>query len=103
MTIVSQAMWKTLFPQLLLQVSTVSLKAYTSEKLTVVREYEVTVKYNGQTKLLPITIVNGDGPSLLGRNWLEQLLRLDWHRIPNVSQNDQLEDLLIIYRIPRDI
>ena len=73
-----------------------SLKTYTSEKLTVLGECEVTVEYNGQTKLLPIAIVSGDGPSLLGRNWLEQL-RLDWHRIANVSRNDQLEDLLTEY------
>ena len=76
--------------------SPVSLKTYTSEKLTVLGECEVTVEYNGQTKLLPIAIVSGDGPSLLGRNWLEQL-HLDWHRIANLSRNDQLEDLLTEY------
>ena len=31
------------------------------------------VEYKAQKKELPIIITEGDGPSLLGRNWLEEL------------------------------
>lgn len=38
------------------------------------------VEYNGQTATLPLIVVKGEGPSLLGRNWLGAL-KLDWHDI----------------------
>ncbi len=44
-----------------------------------------------------VTIVDNDGPPLMGRNWLKHL-RLDWHRIANVNAaQNQLDDLLSNY------
>ena len=40
----------------------------------------VTVKDNQQEAQLPLLIVEGDGPSLFGRNWLSEL-RLDWKKM----------------------
>ena len=38
-------------------------------------------------------VVDGDGSSLLGRNWLEQL-KLNWRNIFHVSKVDTLSDVL---------
>ena len=37
----------------------------------------VKVEYNGQTGQFPLVIVEGSGPTLLGRDWLSQI-KLDW-------------------------
>ena len=34
---------------------------------------DVVVKYGDQTAILPLLVVKGEGPSLLGRNWLAAL------------------------------
>ena len=31
------------------------------------------VKYSGQEVTLPLLVVKGEGPSLLGRNWVEEI------------------------------
>ena len=93
-TLISQATWKNLFPKLTLQKSRVTLKTYTAEKLRVLGQREVSVEHNGQKKLLIVTVVDGDGPPLMGRDWLKHL-RLDWHRIANINAaQNQLEELL---------
>ena len=38
------------------------------------------VKYGDQTATVSLLVVKGEGPSLLGRNWLG-VLKLDWHEI----------------------
>ena len=45
--------------------------------------------------LLPLIVVNGSGPSLLGRNWLEHLI-LDWSSLHllNIADNPGLPTLL---------
>ena len=43
-------------------------------------------------KKLPLLIVEGSGPALLGRNWLKEL-QLDWHNI-HALQTDQWQSSL---------
>ncbi|XP_060073916.1 uncharacterized protein K02A2.6-like [Ylistrum balloti] len=71
-----------------LQNSSTMLKTYTGEVLPVLGEANVKVSYEGQTKLLPLLVVEGDGPALFGRNWLGQL-RLNWKTINMMSINEQ--------------
>ena len=52
----------------------IQLKTYTNEKLSVLGQHNVTVRYGDQVQKLIITVVDGDGPSLLGRDWLKQCL-----------------------------
>ena len=56
----------------------IQFKTYMKEKLFVLVQCDVTVKFGDQVKNLIITVVDGDGPSLLGRDWMKQLrCRLD--------------------------
>ena len=64
----------------------VRLQTYTGESIKVCGHTEVQVTHNGQTRSLPLVITQGDGPTLLGRNWLEAL-QLDWHTIFRVGNN----------------
>ena len=58
---------------------------------------DVTVRYGDQMQKLMITVVDGDYPSLLGRDWLKQL-RLNWTQISMVQNSStQLEDLVKEY------
>ena len=50
------------------------------------------VKYQDQAANLPVIMIAGDGPSLLGHDWLSHL-KLDWKRICHI-QMKALEDVL---------
>ena len=56
------------------------------------------VQYEQQMQELPLTVVAGDGPSLLGRDWLQHLT-LNWKKINTVSKHasGNLEYLLDKY------
>lgn len=49
------------------------------------------VTYEDETADLPLLVVKGKGPSLCGRNWLEQK-RLNWKMIKTVSECTQPPD-----------
>ena len=79
-TIMPENTWKKLFPGQQLQPSSQRLTTYSGEPLTVCGELPVVVKYQNQRCQLTLTVVEGTGSSLLGRDWLTSL-RLDWNRI----------------------
>ncbi|CAC5387448.1 unnamed protein product [Mytilus coruscus] len=62
-----------------------SLRTYTGEKIDVLGKRKVTVIYNSQSVDLPITVVKGTGPSLMGRDWLHKL-QLNWKSIFKIEQ-----------------
>ena len=49
--------------------------------------------YDQQKRVLPLIVVDGDGPPLLGRNWLKQL-QLNWHNTFLVSKTETLSEIL---------
>lgn len=49
------------------------IRSYTGEKIKVVGVVRVEVTCWQQMKILPLVILKGTGPSLLGRGWLEAL------------------------------
>ena len=53
---------------------------------------DVNVSYGDQHKRLPVLVVSGKGPSLLGRDWLSEI-RLRWKEIFQVRE-DMLEQVL---------
>ena len=58
----------------------------------------MTVCYRGQVKQLPLLIVPTDGPSLLGRDCLQEIV-LDWKQLNKVHYVHQraLQDVLDQY------
>ncbi len=50
------------------------------------------VVYKDQMKSLPLVVVDGEGPSLFGRDWLAHF-KLNWHEIKSI-RNEELSDIL---------
>ena len=80
LSIVSEATFKELWPDKSPSSSNVRLCSYSGEAIPVVGSMDVNINYKGQAAQLPLVVVKGEGPNLLGRNWLEQI-RLDWREI----------------------
>ena len=74
------------------------MKTFTGEPLKIVGEMDVDVSYQEQTpKILPLIVVRGKGPPLLGRNWLKHFV-LNWSDVKAVIQErDALNKLLTEY------
>ena len=89
-SLISERQQKVMFPNATLDKSRVELKTYTGERITVAGELKVQVRYGQQKRHLPLIIVAGDGPSLLGRNWLEHL-RLDWKTVGTISSEPETD------------
>ena len=56
----------------------------------------VQVRYGSQEHTLPLTVVAGNGPTLLGRDWLSQV-QLNWRTIgitALVHGRDKLHEIL---------
>ncbi|KAK6179270.1 hypothetical protein SNE40_011672 [Patella caerulea] len=73
-----------------LKPSSVVLKTYSGEVLNLMGELEVTVTYNNQTVVLPVIVVKGANPALIGRNWLQKL-KLDWSNIFKVQADVDIQ------------
>lgn len=51
----------------------VKLRTYTGELVKVLGTVDIVVKYEGQENELSTLVVEGSGPSLLGRGWLKEV------------------------------
>lgn len=85
-SIISEARYKKTFAHVPLGGSNVTLKTYTGQTIPVRGQFLAKVAYRNQSADLPLIVVKGDGLSLFGRNWLENI-KLDWKAIKNVSEN----------------
>ena len=65
------------------------LRTYSGESLVVLGEVEVNVTIKEQKKMLPLVVVQGAGTSLIGRNWLSQLM-IGWDEIRSHSYQEVL-------------
>ena len=84
-SIMSNTTRKAVFPRAKVQPCSVNLRTYTGEVIKVVGELSVVVQHGHlEAKKIPLIIVEGDGPPLLGRNWLEHV-QLDWKVIKALS------------------
>ena len=76
-----------------LQESNLKLKTYTGEIVSPQGVGEVNVVYQDQQSQLPITVVDGNVPNLLGRDWLGKL-KLKWEELfPLERRVNVLEDI----------
>ena len=88
-----------LFPNLEIVKPSVRLKTYTREAIKPIGEITAEVKYGEQSHTLSLMIVDGNGPSLLGRDWL-QSFTLDWKHIASMKIDNtpkELDKLLTSY------
>ena len=96
-SVISEEAYQALFPDQLLQTCTMALKTYTGEPMQIRGEVHVTVRYQDQGPFeLPLVVIKGRGPTLLGRNWLYRF-RLDWTSIKAVLPGKPLDRLLQEY------
>ena len=79
-----------------LQPTTIPLRTYTGECLTILGTIEVQVEHNSQSATLPVIVVEGDGPNLFEPNWYKKI-RLNWSQICNITPNLSLEKVLEDY------
>ena len=79
-----------------LQPTNTCLQTYTGERISVLGSIQVEVSHNNQTKQLPLLVVKGQGPNLLGRDWMS-MLTLDWQTVHKLQDNRQLDELLQKY------
>ena len=83
---VSLMTWTTfnsLFPGYSLQPCNLPMQTYLGEPIRVRGQARVEVQYEQQCEKLPLVIVDGNGPSLFGRQWLDSI-KLNWKSInPN--------------------
>ena len=80
-----------------LKVSSVKLRTYTGQTLEVKGYVEVNVEYQNQKKQLTLLVVAGDGPSLLGRDWLTHI-KIDWSNLYNI-QCETVDHLLEQHKV----
>ena len=80
-----------------LQDVTILLRTYTGEPIGVLGSAMVSVQANNQELQLPLLVVEGDGPSLFGHNWLTKI-RLSWKEIFSVRIQQTLENILEQHR-----
>ena len=65
---------------------TTQLTTYTGEAIEILGQIEVTVQYKIQEKKLALLVVAGEGPSLLGHDWLTHL-KLDWSQLNHIQSS----------------
>ena len=82
-SLMSESAFRKLWPGRHLDPSPIRLQTYLKEPIPVVGCCYVHVEYKGQCCKGPLVIVCGSGPTLLGRDWLSQIL-LDWREIHQV-------------------
>ena len=86
-SIISKKTHASLFPRAPLHTPKVQLRTYTSDPIHVVGQMTVEVKYQDYTGQHDLYVVAGNGPSLIGRDWLTHI-RLDWGSIKSVARSD---------------
>ena len=79
-SIIFQATYQKLFSEVPLNAAPLHLKTYTGEHIKVVGEMITQAQYGSQVKELGLIVVQREGPSLFGHNWLEHF-QLEWKTI----------------------
>ena len=86
-SVISKDTYSKLWPSALappIESSDVQLQTYTGHSLPVLGTIDVDVSYKHQTAKLTLVVVEGNGPSLFGRDWLQHI-NLDWKSLNMVQ------------------
>ena len=98
--VVSEATFRRKWPEKSLESTVTRLRMYTGELVPALGSITVCVQHGTNEGELPLFVVKGDGPSLLGRNWL-QSLQLDWnviHRMTDSPLKEVLGKLVEVFK-----
>ena len=99
-SIISEQEYQRLFPSFSLRPSNTLLQTYTGDPMVVAGEMTAAVQYKTQTCTLPLVVVAGNGPALLGRDWLRHI-QLDWKTIGLTSLSaGQAKVQSLLYQYP---
>ena len=85
-SIMSSKSLRSLFPRATLQKTTVRLRTYMAKEMPVMGQMSVNVKYGSYNGKHTLYVIKGDGPCLLGRDWLHHI-QLDWASIKAVHMS----------------
>ena len=77
-----------------LQKTDIILKTYTGEKIDILGSAQVVACYQGKEVVLPVQVVKGVGPNLLGRDWINQLKVSVGSRCNLLNSESNLDHLL---------
>ena len=92
-SLISEEQYKQLQDVPTLEKSSVILRTYTVENLSILESITMVATYNNQTNKLPLLVVKGNGPNLMGRDWLARF-QVDWHSIHQLQSPNKLNNLL---------
>ena len=97
-SIISEQQLRKILPDAKIEATNVKLKTYTAERIPMLGVTRVMVKYEGQSKRLTLYVTKGDGPCLLGREWMKSI-RLNWKTIglASLDTTPEVETLLKEY------
>ena len=72
------------------------LKSYTGHPIPVLETMQVEARYGGKGLVLPVYIVSGSGPNLLGRDWLSHF-EVDLTLFQSITADGKLDSILETY------
>ena len=93
-SVISESTFTSIFKDsVTVQPSNIVLHTYLRKKLFTLGTVEVDITYETQKATLPLVIVNGEGASVFGRNWLKHI-RLNWPSINTHHNESSIQELL---------
>ncbi|KAK7909596.1 hypothetical protein WMY93_014280 [Mugilogobius chulae] len=99
-SLVSEVLYKEKLQHLPLKETKLKLRTYTGGHVQVLGVVDVTVEHNNQKQVLPLHIVSGNRPALLGRKWLKKL-KLNWQEVFMVVDKETSPLNEILKRYPK--
>ena len=96
-SVISHVDYGKYFPTLPLDITSVTLKTYSGEKIIPEGVLHVNVQYNNQNVNVDLYVVRKGGPPLFGREWLHHY-QLNWKEIKslNISQETESSNSKIV-------
>ena len=88
-SVINHDTYKELFGDLPLKPTNLGLGSYSGHAINVLGVRDVSVRIGEEEQTLPIYVVQGNGPPLLGRNWLRNI-KLPWKTIMEANQINQV-------------
>ena len=92
-SVVSEKIYESKLSHFTLRKTDILLKTYSGDLIPLLGQMTLPVTYENQIITLPLIVVKGDRPTLMGRNWLKKL-KLNWSDIFTIKQSTSVGDIL---------